>query len=176
MSQDLLDRQQVDACFQQFRGKGVTQRVGRHAGREPRPAHGLPAGYLHRRRVERATRPIAGEQPLRVAVLAPPLPQFLEQGRRERHQPLLVPFAPRDPDGHLRAVDVGHAQVNGFAHPQPGGIDRGQQDAVAATTDTFEQFQCLGLTEHLGNRLGQAAIGEAGEHFGPTQRGAIEKT
>ena len=50
MSQDLLNGQQIDARFQQFRGEAVAQRVPRHARRESRPIDGPLAGFPHVRK------------------------------------------------------------------------------------------------------------------------------
>ena len=44
--QDLLNGEQIDSGFQQFRGEGVPQRMGTEATRQPGPALGFLATLL----------------------------------------------------------------------------------------------------------------------------------
>ena len=116
VSQDLLDGEQIDPRFQQFRGERVPQGVGVEAAFHPGPGSCPPAGRLDGLNPQRSFRFAAGEQPHRVAMRLPEQPQFREQCGGQRHQPLLVPFAAGHQDRHPPAVDVVHSQFHRLPH------------------------------------------------------------
>jgi hypothetical protein len=56
----------------------------------------------------------------------PPLPQQLEDLRRQHHVPVLAALRLHDADDHLLAVDVARPQPHHLAGPQPATIGEGQ--------------------------------------------------
>ena len=60
----------------------------------------------------------------------PPLPQQLENFRRQHHVPVLAALRLHDADNHLLAVDVARSQPHHLAGPQPATI--GQVSIVRA--------------------------------------------
>ena len=124
MSQNLLDGQQIHIRFQQFRGKRMTQRMGRGRLLQSRSRDRLVAGALDGRTRQRTVRTNSRQQPHSVPMLQPPGAQFGQSCCCQRDQTLLVSLAARDQNGHPSAVDVGDVQMHGFVDAHAGGMDR----------------------------------------------------
>ena len=77
--------------------------------------------------VQRLVGILAREHPLRRPRFAPVGTQFFQESGGEWHQPFLLTLA-QHPHHHTAAVDLSGGQVQGFADPQPGGVDGPQHN------------------------------------------------
>ena len=115
----------------------VAQSVGSDP-RQARVAASPLAGFLHRRRVQRLVGILAREHPLRQPRFTPVGTQFFQELRGERYQPFLLTLA-QHPHHHTTAVDLRGGQVQGFADPQPGGVDGPQHHLDDPVTHGIEE-------------------------------------
>ena len=70
-----------------------------------------------------------GEEPERIPVRAPVLPQQLQRGVGERHVAILAALA-MDVEELACAVNVGNLEAGPFHEPEAAGVDRGEADAI----------------------------------------------
>ena len=99
----------------------------------------------------------------------------MQQPRRERHEPLLVPFAVHDLELHPLAVDVGHLQVSRFGDAQPRRIQGQQHRAMFEVRYTCDQATDFLGAQHRRQLLGPLAEGDVLHDPGPGERDVIEE-
>jgi len=126
------------------------------------------------RHAVRITCQIFQQPPLRTAN-PPILSQRVEQQRRQGHQPVLGSLARTHVNQHPLAVDVFRPQVNRLADPQPGGVDRQQDQAMAELGNTFQETRDFQMAEHAGELLGPFGIGKPSDRPVPAQRDLIQE-
>ncbi|MGB2886636.1 MAG: hypothetical protein WBC04_02965, partial [Candidatus Acidiferrales bacterium] len=71
---------------------------------------------------------------------SPPVPQDLQQLRREHHVPVLLTFALLDTQDHSLAVDRGESESNGLGDAQAGCVAGGQDRAMLPAGNTPEKL------------------------------------
>src|SRR5207245_5458601 len=79
---------------------------------------------------ERVVWSIAGKQPGGGSAQAPPVPQDLEQFRREHHIPIPLALALLNADHHALTVEIAWAEPDRFRDPESGGVARREDGAV----------------------------------------------
>ena len=72
----------------------------------------------------------AREQPGRRLAYAPPLPQQLQEPRRQHAVAILLAFALLDAEHHALGVDIRHLEVGDLGHPQSGAIGNAERGLV----------------------------------------------
>lgn len=90
----------------------------------------------------------AGKQPRAGSAQAPPVPQHLEQIRREHHIAIPLAFALLDANHHAVTVDIAGAEPNRFGDPEASGVARRQDRSVLGGRDAIERAHHFVGTEH----------------------------
>ena len=124
-----LDRAQIDTVFEQPRGVAVAQHVRRHPATDAGGARGGGEGAGQHGVAHRAGAGMVGEQPVPVLMGLPQPAQFKEHRPRHRHQPLLVALAD-DAQRQVGAVDRIDLQVQRLADAQTAGVGERQAGLV----------------------------------------------
>src|SRR3954470_344579 len=101
-----LDHADVDVLLQQVGRKAVAQRVRRDPLGDPGPVSGGMDRAVELTRGERVERVLSGEQPDLGPGDPPPVPQQLEQLRREHRKAIPASLALLDPEQHAPGIDV----------------------------------------------------------------------
>jgi hypothetical protein len=97
---------------------------------------------------ERVVGSIAGKQPGGGSAQAPPVPQDLEQCRREHHISIPLAFALLDANHHALTVEIAWAEPDRFRDPESGGVARREDGAVLGRRDAIERANDPVGTEH----------------------------
>src|SRR6266478_4921041 len=128
MSEQRLNHANVLAALEQMCRKAVAKRMQRDRLAQRRGFGGLLEQSTELTRSQRLMLTAAWKQPVvfgRDAVVGcggprlPPLPQQLEDFRRQHHVPVLAALRLHDANDHLLAVDVARSQPHHLAGPQP---------------------------------------------------------
>src|SRR6516164_3554089 len=131
MSEHGLNDTKALAALEQVGREGVAKRMQRNRLAQPRGFGGLLEQSTELTRGQWLMLTAAWEQQAvfgRNAVVGrgrprlPPLPQQLQQLRRQHHVPVLAALRLHDADDHLLAVDVTRPQPHHLAGPQPATI------------------------------------------------------
>src|SRR5271155_1915087 len=105
----------------------------------------------------------------------PPLPQQLEDLRRQHHVPVLAALRLHDTDDHLLAVDVAPSQPHHFAGPQPATIGqcehRSRLQARRHGQDTLDLLRA----QHRRQPLGLLDVPDLGRQIVATERDAEQE-
>jgi hypothetical protein len=117
----------------------------------------------------------AGEQPVRRPCQPPVAAQDAEQLRRQHDIAILAALTLRDANHHPAAVDVGELETGHLGRTQPGGIRRGQRNAMLQVRHCLEEPHHLLGTEHHRQLAWFARIRDPLRQIGPTERGSIEE-
>ncbi len=132
----------VDAAFQEARGKGVAKAVKfdfrAEADAIARAAERSTEGPVGK--VISAA--FVGEQPFSMAVGAPESPPVQEQRFRKRHDPLPVALADK-PHDHLPGIDGADRQGDGIVDPQSQDVHAGAAEAVHRLVDGCHQAPAI---------------------------------
>ena len=65
--------------------------------------------------------------------------EILQEARGQRHEAILGALAKGDVDGHAVGVEVGHFEGDDLTDAQPGGVGRGEQEAMPRVGAGAEQ-------------------------------------
>ena len=101
----------------------------------------------------------SGEEPLRMVMGFPQLPEEFQSPLRQWDVAVLVPFA-ADVQEHAVAVDVRDLQGPAFGQSQPAGVDGGQTDAMAEHVDAGEGSSDLTKAQDRGQGLDPLGLEE----------------
>jgi hypothetical protein len=126
-------------------------------------------------RMQRVRCVAAGEQPVRRPCQPPVAAQDAEQLRRQHDIAILAALTLRDANHHPAAVDVGELETGHLGRTQPGGIRRGQRNAMLQVRHCLEEPHHLLGTEHHRQLAWFARIRDPLRQIGPTERGSIEE-
>ncbi len=151
MAEELLDRPEVGAAFQQMRRERVAQPVRMRGEAAERARVEPPAADGEEQRVLGA----AGEHRARVAqVLRSPERRLLA----ERDDALLAALAAANVDQLLLEVDVGEIEADRLGAAEPGGVDDLDERAVAQRDRPLAlEREELRLDLLLARRIGEPA-------------------
>jgi hypothetical protein len=138
------------------------------------PVLGLGIRLLQDARRERAAG-ASGEQPIPGAVQAPVGTQLLQQGRGERDQPLLGPFALLDAQEPTFSVDVAHPQRQHLAQPQSAAVSHGEHDPIPGIGARTQDRGDLRASQQPRNTLGALGQGHIKVDRGPGEHLDIEE-
>jgi len=141
MPEQELNLADVGTLFEQVTGKGVAQRMGCDGFPNLRNQTSFPALQLNRQLTDVLARKLAREEPIFRILDEPPGTQDLKQFRRQHRVAIFLPFALLDPDDHAFAVDGGRGEGDGLRDAQPGGIARGQDDAMLSALDAVQKVK-----------------------------------
>src|SRR4051794_14292440 len=122
-----LDHADVDVLLQQVSREAVAQRVRRDPLGDRGPLSGGMDGPVELTRGERVDRVLSGEEPHLRPGDPPPVPQELEELRREHRKAIPSPLALLDPEQHALGIDV--ADLEWRPAPRTG-EDRRQEESV----------------------------------------------
>ncbi len=162
VAEALLNDPQVDAGFQQVGRVRMAQRVHMRAlvkaALPDRPAKGaLQTAARDRPPVmgEAVGEPVSrrrGKEPGRRAMGPPVGAEHRQEGRGERHVPVLIALAANVQD-EAGAVDLGHLQTRPFQQAQPARVDRRQTNPVDRDPDRRQDAADLVTTQDHRQRL-----------------------
>src|SRR3954453_20906583 len=113
-----LDHADVDVLLQQVSGEAVAQRGRRDPLGDPGPLGGGMDRPIDRTRGERVEPVLSGEQPDLGPGDPPPVPQQLEQLRREHRKAIPSPLALLDPEQHALGINVADLERNDLRDAQ----------------------------------------------------------
>src|SRR3954447_18909951 len=113
-----LDHADVDVLLQQVSCEAVAQRVRRDPLGDPGAVGGGMDRPVELTRGERVERVLSGEQPDLGPGDPPPVPQELEELRREHRKAVLASLALLDPEQHALGIDVADLERHDLGHAQ----------------------------------------------------------
>src|SRR5829696_6954470 len=113
-----LDHADVDVLLQQVGREAVAQRVRRDPLGDPGPGSGSVNRPIELTRGERVDRVLSREQPDLGPGDPPPVPQELEELRREQRKAIPSSLALLDPEQHAPGIDVADLERYDLGHAQ----------------------------------------------------------
>ena len=143
MPEQELNLADVGTLFEQVTGEGVAQRMGCDGFRNLRNQTSFPALQLNRQLTDVFAWKLAREEPIFRILDEPPGTQDLKQFGRQHRVAIFLPFALLDPNDHAFAVDGGRGKGDGLGDTEPGGIARGQDDAMLSAPDAVQKVKDL---------------------------------
>ena len=148
VAEQRLDHADVELAFQQMGRKAVPQGVKRRAGLDLGGLGGEMKDAVELARRQRVDCRTAGEQPALRSRRLPPLPQHIEQIRRQHHVAILAALPLVDADHHLGAVDVADLERHHLGGAQAAAVGKAQQQPVLEAGSGVEQAPDLLGAEH----------------------------
>ena len=151
-----LDLAEVLPLFQQMRRITMPQRVGVGGLGDATGPECQPKGPLHGRTAQRfggrgralAVGTRGGKQQPRMLVGAPEFAQQEQRALGQRHIAIGIALATADVQQRALGVHVANLQAQGFAQPQPAGVDRRQTHPVIQGRDPREDRPHFAGREH----------------------------
>src|SRR3954466_624179 len=125
-----LDHADVDVLLQQVSREAVAQRVRRDPLGDLGPLSGGMDGPVELTRGERVDRVLSGKEPHLRPGDPPPVPQELEELRREHRKAIPSPLALLDPEQHAPGIDVADLERYDLGHAQARAIGSAQGSLV----------------------------------------------
>jgi hypothetical protein len=132
MAEQRLEREQIDAGFEQVGRVAVPRRVHRAVFARAAFLDQTAKATLHVAGGDRSVRLVARGKPGAWPAQAPAGAELLEQTQRQRHQPILGALALAHVDHPAGAVEVADLQVQQFAQTQAAAVGDLREDAVAS--------------------------------------------
>jgi hypothetical protein len=120
----------IDTLLQKVGGERVPQRMRRHPLLDPHRIRRIANNPIELACRDRQQGIAAGEQPRRRLAHAPPLPQQLQEPRRQHAVAILLAFTLLDAQHHALAIDIRHLEVGDLGYTQACAIGHTESSLV----------------------------------------------
>src|SRR3954452_6834818 len=165
-----LDHADVDVLLQQVSREAVAQRVRRDPLGDLGPLSGGMDGPVELTRGERVDWVLSGEQPDPRAGDPPPVPQEVEQLRREHRKAIPASLALLDPEQHAPGIDVADLERYDLGDAQARAIGGTQGSLVLRPRRRLQEAHDLFEAQDDGHL---ARLGDERQRFG--HRGPVHR-
>jgi hypothetical protein len=169
MASQPLDGMEVRPCFQEVRGKRMSEAVNTPGFGNPCARFGGREHAVRRHGGAGLGARVIGKEPHGGAIGAPRGPELRQQARSQRDRAIFLPFALLDAETHSLPVNVGEFEMEDLAHAEPRTGGRLEEGAMAQSGRGDKELRHLGQAQNHGEFRGLLGTGNV-----EGRRGAAE--